>query len=258
MSDALAAGVTALLLPLVCKSSPNKACWAGFLAGSLVAVRLPMILNLPALFVALPRSLWSRALLAMAIPLVAYGAFNHFVYGGPFTTGYHRYVFIKNFRLRYIVAPHMKEGPWLTPDALDGGIVRRIDGRSTFGWPQGGPQNGLPSCLFYPAVLSGAFWVFSPPFLGVFGLASFWWRRHRPEARFALVLSVISLVFFCFYFYQALRFMAAPASILLAGASAQIARWLVGEKSLVSRGESQRHHSISCSGPIRERAKISA
>ena len=49
MSDAFAAGLTMLLIPLLHKPTRNRARWAGFLAGALVAVRLPMVLNFPAL-----------------------------------------------------------------------------------------------------------------------------------------------------------------------------------------------------------------
>ena len=55
-----------------------------------------MLLNLLALFFALPRSLWSRDMLAASIPLAAYAVFNQVTYGGPFTTGYHLWVPVKN------------------------------------------------------------------------------------------------------------------------------------------------------------------
>ena len=100
MSDAFAAALTMLLIPLLHKPTRNRALWAGLLAGSLVAVRLPMVLNLAALVVALPRSLWSRAILAATIPLAAYAAFNHFTYGGPFTTGYHHWVHCEKLQSR--------------------------------------------------------------------------------------------------------------------------------------------------------------
>jgi hypothetical protein len=96
MSDAFAAALTMLLIPLLHKPTRNRALWAGFLAGSLVAVRLPMVLNLAAILVALPRSLWSRVIVAATIPLAAYAAFNHVTYGGPFTTGYHLWVPLKH------------------------------------------------------------------------------------------------------------------------------------------------------------------
>jgi hypothetical protein len=232
MSDAFAAALTMLLIPLLHKPTRNRALWAGFLAGSLVAVRLPMVLNLAALFVALPRSLWSRAILAASIPLAAYAAFNHVTYGGPFTTGYHLWVPLKNFSLDYVTTELMKEGPYITPDALQGWIVKLIDRRPSSGWSPGGPQNDFPNYILYPAVLSGVFWVFTPPFLSLLGLWSYWRDRNRPEARFALVLCGISLPFFCCYFHQGTRFMAAPASALLAGAVTRIARWLAGDSSI--------------------------
>ena len=181
MSDAFAAALTMLLIPLLHKPTRNRALWAGFLAGSLVAVRLPMVLNLAALFVALPRSLWSRAILAASIPLAAYAAFNHVTYGGPFTTGYHLWVPLKNFSLDYVTTELMKEGPCITPDALQGWIVKLIDRRPSSGWSPGGPQNDFPNYILYPAVLSGVFWVFTPPFLSLLGLWSYWRDRNRPE-----------------------------------------------------------------------------
>ncbi len=181
MSDAFAAALTMLLIPLLHKPTRNRALWAGFLAGSLVAVRLPMVLNLAALFVALPRSLWSRAILAASIPLAAYAAFNHVTYGGPFTTGYHLWVPLKNFSLDYVTTELMKEGPCITPDALQGWIVKLIDRRPSSGWSPGGPQNDFPNYILYPAVLSRVFWVFTPPFLSLLGLWSYWRDRNRPE-----------------------------------------------------------------------------
>jgi len=251
MSDAFAAALTVLLIPLLHNPTRNRALWAGLLAGSLVAVRLPMVLNLVALFVALPRSLWSRAILAASIPLAAYAAFNHVTYGGPFTTGYHHWVHVKNLSLDYVTTELMKEGPWVTPDALHGWIVGLIDGRPSSGWSLGGPQDGLPNYLLYPAVLSGVFWVFAPPFLCLLGLWSYWRDRNRPEARFALVLCGISLLFFCCYFFQGTRFMAAPASALLAGAAARIARWSVRESSIPIGNEPVLHHAARRSSRIR-------
>ena len=251
MSDAFAAALTMLLIPLLHKPTRNRALWAGLLAGSLVAVRLPMVLNLAALFVALPRSLWSRAILAATIPLAAYAVFNHFTYGGPFTTGYHHWVHVKNLSLDYVTTELMREGPGVTPDALEGWIVKLIDRRPSSSWSWGGPQNDFPNYIFYPAVLGGVFWVFTPPFLSLLGLWSYWRNRKRPEARFALVLCGISVLFFCCYFYQGTRFMAAPASVLLAGAVTRIARWLVGDPSIPIEHEPVLHYVAPRSSRIR-------
>ena len=59
------------------------------------------------------------------------------------------------------------------------------------------------------------FWVVAPPFFAVLGLWSYWRDRSLPEARFALVLCGVSVLFLCCYFYQGTRFMAAPASLPL-------------------------------------------
>ena len=111
----------------------------------------------------------------------AYAAFNHVTYGGPFTTGYHLWVPLKNFSLDYVTTELMKEGPCITPDALQGWIVKLIDRRPSSGWSPGGPQNDFPNYILYPAVLSGVFWVFTPPFLSLLGLWSYWRDRNRPE-----------------------------------------------------------------------------
>ena len=258
MSDAFAAALTMLLIPLLHKPTRNRALWAGFLAGSLVAVRLPMVLNLPALLVALPRSLWSRAILAATIPLAAYAAFNHVTYGGPFTTGYHLWVPLKNLSLDYVTTELLREGPGVTPDALEGRIVKLIDRRPSSSWSWGGPQNDFPNYIFYPAVLGGVFWVFTPPFLSVLGLWSYWRDRNRPEARFALVLCGISLLFFCCYFYQGTRFMAASVSALLAGAVTRIARWLAGDPSIPTGNEPVLHYPAPRVSRIRRRVTSDA
>ncbi len=83
------------------------------------------------------------------------------------------------------------------------------------------------------------------------GLWSYWRNRKRPEARFALVLCGISVLFFCCYFYQGTRFMAAPASVLLAGAVTRIAQWLVGDPSIPIKHEPVLHFAAPRSSRIR-------
>jgi hypothetical protein len=152
----------------------------------------------------------------------------------------------------------MKEGPSITPDAFQGWIVKLIDRRPSSGWSSGGPQSDYPNFIFYPAVLGGLFWVFTPPFLSLLGLWSCWRDWNRPEARFALVLCGISLAFFCCYFYQGTRFMAAPASALLAEAVTRVARWLAGDSSIPIGNEPVLHCPAPRSSRIRRRVTSDA
>jgi hypothetical protein len=78
----------------------------------------------------------------------------------------------------------------------------------------GGAQASLPNITFYPALLAGLFWVFSPPLVPLLGLAYAWRHRRDAVGRYTLLVLVLSLLVFAVYFYQGTRFMAGPATVL--------------------------------------------
>jgi hypothetical protein len=224
MSDALAAGITVLFIVLLQRLSPARVAWLGALAGALVVIRLPMIVNLAALLIVLP-AMYRKRFVLFATPFVAaLGFYNWSTFGSPLRTGYSYWMpTLKSFALHYATArPAVNgEGPWIVADALHGGLMQ---------WacpcPIGGAQSALPNVLFYPSILLGLFWTYSPPLITLIGLFYIWKHRREATAEFTLWLTLFSLALFTFYFYQGTRFMAAPATLLVIFTSVSIAEWV--------------------------------
>lgn len=230
MSDAFAAGVTVLFIALLRNPTPKRISLIGVLAGALVAVRLPMILNLIALSIALPWVFRLRLLLYSAPPLAAMGVYNWLTFGSPLTTGYNYWFPGEKFFRLSSAFSHWGDGPWVVGDVLHGLLLNWV-----CPCPQGGPQAALDSIYFYPALLIGLFWIYTPPFLPILGLLHGWATRHKPAGKFTLWLIALSLVFFTFYYYQGARFMAAPATLLGVFAAAKIAQWIEERLIVVAR-----------------------
>jgi len=222
MSDAFAAGMTVLFIPLLHRLSMRRVALAGMLAGALIAVRLPMALNLAALLIVLPSWTYRRNLILFALPFVAaLGLYNSVTFGSPLRTGYSYWMpELKNFAWSYGVAllPN-RDGPWVVADALNGLLWQWVCPCSI-----GGPQAALPNILFYPAILLGTFWIFAPPFVTLLGLVYVWTERRETATKFTLWLTLMSLMLYTFYFHQGTRFMAAPATLLLIYAAVAGAR----------------------------------
>lgn len=222
MSDAFGAGGTVLLVVLLHRLTPARVSLAGGIAGALVSVRLPLVLNLVALFLALPGKWRMRLALSASPPVAALSIWQWTTFGSPFKTGYDYWMpDLKPFGWPYaLMSPPRGDGPWIFADVLNGFLAQ---------WscpcPLGGAQAALPNVLFYPVALLGFFWVYAPPFITAFGMFSAWRRRDRTPARFALWLTALSFAFFCFYHYQGVRFMAAPATLLTVFASVMLAGW---------------------------------
>ncbi len=223
MSDGFAAGLTVLLIALLQHPTPKRISLVGVLAGALVIVRLPMVLNLIALLIVLPTPLRKRLLLFAAPPVAALGLFNLLTFGSLFKTGYDYWLpTLKTFDLSFaFVVPHLKDGPWIVADVLNGRLLQW-----TCPCPNGGPQAAMANLFFYPAVLVGLFWIYAPPLLPIIGLLHCWKRRHELTAKFTLWLTLLSLCLFTFYFYQGARFMAAPATLICVFCSVGLAGWI--------------------------------
>jgi hypothetical protein len=208
------------MLPLVNNPSRRRARLAGLATGLATIVRVTAALNFLALLVALPKRLY-RYMLLWGIPLlIGLGALQWILFGSPFRTGYDYWgVSSHFFSLSYIAGKSViREGPWILPDRLNGGLLKWVCPCQV-----GGPQASLPNLTFYPLLLGGVFWVFAPPFVPLLGLLYAWQRRRDPVGRYSLVVVVVSLLLFLVYHYQGTRYMAAPATILLVLASVWIA-----------------------------------
>ncbi len=211
MSDALAAGMTVLLVPLIREPTPRRIAVAGLFAGALVAVRMPSALALVALLLILPWAHRLRLLLFAAPPLAALAVFQWRTFGSPFRSGYdYWFPETRFFAPAFAVdAGIIRDGPWIAGDLLRGLLLR---------WmcpcPIGGPEAALPNALFYPAVLAGLFWIFVPTLVPLAGALYAWRHRGETVVRFTFWLTALSLLLFTFYFYQANRFLAAPMTLL--------------------------------------------
>ena len=234
LSDAFAAGLSLPLALLVRSASPRLAAVAGVLTGVLTTIRLSSGLALPALLVsARGRTRW--AILAGAAPLVlGLGIFQWLNFGSPLRTGYDYWLpGARYFDLALITSTRdFGDGPWLVPDRLGGRLMEWVCPCA-----DGGPQATAANIVLYPAVLLGLFWTFAPPLVGAVGLFVLWRRRHDPDARFTFSLSILTVAFYCVYFYQGTRFVAAPATLLAIYGAVAVAsgsrharcllRWLV-------------------------------
>lgn len=223
LSDALVAALTVLVLPLLRPVTHSGARLAGLLTGIGTLVRLTGITTLAAMLVALPRRAAAHAL-AWAIPgIAAIFAFQWLVFGNPLTTGYDYWRVADGlFSPAHVVERGLPgDGPFIVADVLDGALLSW-----TCPCPAGGPQAALPNLVLYPAALLGLLWVYAPPLFTLPGLLWAWRRRRSPEGRFALALTATTLGLMSLYFYQGVRFVAAPASVLLVLSSVAVTGWI--------------------------------
>jgi hypothetical protein len=210
------------LLLLVRSRSTKGAALAGVGAGMLTTIRLSSGFAVPALLLGMRgRARW--VMIGAAAPfLLGLGLYQWATFGSPLRTGYDFWLPGAKF-----VDPTWAttfrpfgDGPWLVPDRLGGALMRWICPCA-----DGGPMATAPDVLFYPAVLLGLFWTFMPPFVALVGIYYLWRRRRDPESQFVFALTVLTLAFYCVYFYQAARFMAAPATLLAISGAVAISVW---------------------------------
>jgi hypothetical protein len=224
MSDVLYAALTVAVLPLIYPRptrSGNRA--AAALAGLAILVRLSGFVNFLALAAATRKS-GVKDLALMGIPALFGLAFLQWkIYGSPFRTGYSYWgVDSHNFALSYATSDVIRhEGPFIFPDRLGGHLLAWI----ACPCPVGGAQAGLSNIVFYPALLAGLFWVFSPPIVPLLGLLYAWRRRREAVGRYALVLVVASLAFYLPYLFQGTRFMAGVGAVLTVLGSVWLAQF---------------------------------
>lgn len=221
LSDAFVAALTVLMLPLLRVANRAGDRLAGAATGLATVARVTAGINLLALLATMPRRSYKRLLL-FGIPwLLGLGLLQLVMFGSPLTTGYDYWgVSAHFFSLSYITGSSViREGPSIFPDRLNGELLSFICPCQV-----GGPQASLPNLTFYPLALAGIFWIFSPPLVPLIGLAYSWRIRSDPVGRYALIVTVCTLALFEVYQFQAARFLAGPATVLLVLACVGITR----------------------------------
>jgi 4-amino-4-deoxy-L-arabinose transferase-like glycosyltransferase len=229
MSDALSVALALVVMALVCRRSRAAAYAAGLAAGLGVLVRDSGAVVLVALLVVLPGRDRLRALLASAPPVAGLLCYQWAAFGRPWRTGYGFWLpGLRLFSASYVTRHPLQHDPSI-PDRLHGalaswacalvschGVHAQVSKASV----------ALPNWLFYPLMLAGLFWVFAPPLVPLAGavVACRFWRL--PAARLALLAGALTIAFYLAYFYQAARFVAAPAVMLTVVAAAGASRRL--------------------------------
>jgi hypothetical protein len=224
MSDALVAALTLIMTFCFSTTSRRQLVMLGALVGSLVAVRFVNLVNVVAFLAVVAARSRRRALIGASLGLV--GLLGIVVTNFERIIGYY-VLFDEAFHWSFALLlhwtedqqPYTTDGPWVVGDALQGALMQWV-----CPCPAGGPLSAFPNVLFYPAVLLGAFWVFGPPFATLPGLVYLWRRRETQVAGFALWSIGLTLALYTIYFYQAVRYMAPAATVLLIFSAIAIAR----------------------------------
>lgn len=195
---------------------------AGFVAGYGILTRTSAAFVLAALVLAIrrPRA-WSLAGLGALPPLLFLAAFQWAYFGNPFHSGYEYHLpALRMFGLRHVVTENLfGERGFVFNDLLDGALMRWTCPCDHFG-----PIGKASNLVFYPAVLLGAYWIYFPPLLPLFGLAELYRRRRTWAARFAGLVVVANVALSWPYFYQAGRLVAPAAEVLLVYSAVGLAR----------------------------------
>jgi hypothetical protein len=222
LSDAFIAMLTVLVLPLLHRASRAGDRLAGAVSGFAAIARLTAGVNLVGLLSALPLRRFKSTLLWALPALLGLGALQWLMFGSPLKTGYDYWgVSSHFFSLGYATGDSIiREGPFIFPDHLNGDLLRFVCPCQV-----GGPQNSMSNLAFYPALLAGLFWVYSPPLVPLIGLAFAWLRRREPVGRYSLTVTALTFLVFLFYHFQGTRFMAAPATLLVVLAGVGVAEF---------------------------------
>ena len=212
LSDAFSAALVVGIVICLTRVTWPRAFVSGLIAGAMIAVRMNLAVAAIALVFAIPRKYWKAVALGAAPALGALALYQWAAFGNPLTTGYHQFgvdLRVFDWGNAFVTPPRFGDFGWLLPDRMNGSFMSWV-----CPCPGGRPVAVLSNLSFYPAVLAGLFWVFTPPLLTVVGAAYAWHHRRQPAARFTLVFTALTVMLFMFYYYQASRFMAAPATLL--------------------------------------------
>jgi hypothetical protein len=234
MSDAFAAALVVLAVPLLHLSAGARLgragvarlTGAGLLAGGLILVRLSGIVALAAMVATLGSARRWRAIVIVgtgALIGVAALAFQQWTsFGNPLMTGYAYWLpELRTFGLDFPLAlDSQRDGSGVVADSLDGALLRW-----TCPCPEDDPLIAFRPVTFYPLVLLGMFWIFTPPLTIIPGLIEIWRQRREPAAAYVIWLTIITLLLHLVYFYHGPRFMAGPATLLAIYSGVAVARW---------------------------------
>jgi hypothetical protein len=223
LSDAFGAALLVITVVLVQRPTRTRAALAGAAAGISTVVRLISGVVIPLLLVVLPAGRRLRAILFAAPFIVALALSQWSSYGSPHRTGYTYWdPDLRLFDPRYAWALERDgDAPGVVQDVLHGDLLEWACPCSP-----GGPQEELPNLVFYPAVLLGLFWIFTPPLLTVPGAIYAWRHRREPAAALTLLVAAVMLAYFVFFYYRAARFLAGPATLLAIWTAVAVGRWL--------------------------------
>ena len=222
LADTFGAALTALLVPLLNKPTRLRSAIAGLVAGGAVLVKFSMIVNIAALALATRGQTRRRVLLFTAPALAGLFLYQWLTFGGPLKTGYGYWSPNRErFNLSYAVGWSWRPPSPAFSDLMHGRVVRGVCPCG-----DGGPQMALPSFLFYPAVLGGLLWIYSPPLVTIAALFYFWRRWRDPPVTAAIVIIVLTFGLYLGHRYQSERFVASAATLLTVFAAVAMAERL--------------------------------
>jgi 4-amino-4-deoxy-L-arabinose transferase-like glycosyltransferase len=242
MSDAFGAALVLLLVAAVgiawksASREPSRTALfagAGFLAAYAIFVRISAAGVLASLaFAARQRRLLGAVLLG-AIPVLTFLAVYQWTeFGSPVRSGYDYYLpELDPFSPGFVLdGSPTGERQFIFPDKLNGALMRW-----TCPCDQHGPMGKASNAVFYPAVLLGVYWVFSPPLFTLLGIWEIARRRSLPVGQFAALVVVTNVGVFLAYYYQGARLVAPAAYVLIAFSAAGAARLFALLPDAVSR-----------------------
>ncbi len=223
MSDPLAAALTVLMVGLLHRPTRARMAAAGVLTGALVWIKISSAWHLGALLLAAPAR-WRVRALVYALPLLlGLGAYQWLLFSSPWLTGYDQYIGRRGlFSPLYAVSHQVRpDSPVVSGDNFSGHVEYLVCGCRNYY-----PNALLVNLAYYPALLLGVIWTFAPPFSTVPGLLYMLKERRRPEVFLALLLVIGGVLPFVFYIFQARRFIAGPALIVIVYSGVAVAEWL--------------------------------
>ena len=222
LADTFGAALTVLLVPLLNKPTPFRSALAGLVAGCSVLVKFSMIVNIAALALATRGQTRRRALLFTAPALAGLFLYQWLTFGGPLKTGYGYWSPGRDrFSLSHATGWSERPQGVAFSDLMHGKLMQGV-----CPCPEAGPQLALPSIIFYPAVLAGFFWIFSPPLVTIAALFYFWRRWRDPPVTAAICIIALTFALYIGHVYQSERFVASAATLLVVFAAVTIAGWI--------------------------------
>ena len=213
MSDAVGAMLAVLPLVLLVRPGVRACVAAGAIAGAGFVVRLASVATLAALVIAPRRRRLALATALGALPFVVILLASQWAtFGHPFETGYSYYFpTLREFDFSHArdVALDQKEGPFIVDDRLDGALMDWV-----CPCVEGGPMRDLDNVAFYPALVTGLFWVYTPPFVFLLALWELVRRRGSAVGRYGSLVIGSNVAMFIAYFHQGARFLAPTGAMI--------------------------------------------